>query len=93
MPTLLDGLTVELILNSDYFRGRLCAAFRRAARHAMCRSSWCRSWNGCAMNLAISIRVLSRLYHSAASSAGLTLVLVCTLAPRGITDGEGPRGE
>jgi hypothetical protein len=31
MPTLLDGLTVELILNSDYFRGRLCAAFRRAA--------------------------------------------------------------
>jgi hypothetical protein len=29
----------------------------------------------------------------AASSAGLTLVLVCTLAPRGITDGEGPRGE
>ncbi|HZD88980.1 MAG TPA: hypothetical protein VE224_02695, partial [Pseudolabrys sp.] len=31
MPTLLDGLTVELILNSDYFRGRVCAAFRRAA--------------------------------------------------------------
>jgi integrase len=31
MPTLLDGLTVELILSSDYFRGRLCAAFRRAA--------------------------------------------------------------
>ena len=31
MPTLLDGLTVELILNSDYFRGRVCTAFRRAA--------------------------------------------------------------
>jgi hypothetical protein len=31
MPTLLDGLTVELMLNSDYFRGRVCAAFRRAA--------------------------------------------------------------
>ena len=31
MPTLLDGLTVELILSSDYFRGRVCAAFRRAA--------------------------------------------------------------
>jgi hypothetical protein len=31
MPTLLDGLTVELILNSDHFRGRVCDAFRRAA--------------------------------------------------------------
>ena len=30
MPTLLDGLTVELMLSSDYFRGRLCSAFRRA---------------------------------------------------------------
>ncbi len=31
MPSLLDGLTVQLILNSDYFRGRVCEAFRRAA--------------------------------------------------------------
>lgn len=31
MPTLLDGLTVQLILNSDYFRGRICEVFRRAA--------------------------------------------------------------
>jgi hypothetical protein len=31
MPTLLDGLTVDLMLNSDYFRGRVCTAFRRAA--------------------------------------------------------------
>lgn len=31
MPTLLDGLTVELIVNSDYFRQRVCDAFRRAA--------------------------------------------------------------
>jgi hypothetical protein len=31
MPTLLDGLTVQLILTSDYFRGRVCDAFRRAA--------------------------------------------------------------
>ncbi|MGE0650696.1 MAG: hypothetical protein AB7P12_02945 [Alphaproteobacteria bacterium] len=31
MPTLLDGLTVELILESDHFRGRVCDAFRRAA--------------------------------------------------------------
>lgn len=30
MPSLLDGLTVQLILNSDYFRGRICEAFRRA---------------------------------------------------------------
>jgi len=30
MPSLLDGLTVQLILNSDYFRGRVCEAFRRA---------------------------------------------------------------
>ena len=30
MPTLLDGLTVQLILKSDYFRGRVCEAFRRA---------------------------------------------------------------
>jgi hypothetical protein len=30
-PSLLDGLTVQLILASDYFRGRLCHAFRRAA--------------------------------------------------------------
>jgi hypothetical protein len=30
MPTLLDGLTVQLILSSDYFRGRVCVAFRRA---------------------------------------------------------------
>jgi hypothetical protein len=31
MPTLLDGLFIELILESDYFRGRVCDAFRRAA--------------------------------------------------------------
>jgi hypothetical protein len=31
MPTLLDGLTVQLILSSDYFRGQVCAAFQRAA--------------------------------------------------------------
>jgi hypothetical protein len=31
MPSLLDGLTVRLILTSDYFRGRVCEAFRRAA--------------------------------------------------------------
>jgi len=31
MPSLLDGLTVQLILNSDYFRGRVCDAFRNAA--------------------------------------------------------------
>jgi hypothetical protein len=31
MPTLLDGLTVQLILTSDYFRGKVCDAFRRAA--------------------------------------------------------------
>lgn len=31
MPTLLDGLTVQLILNSDYFRAQVCAAFARAA--------------------------------------------------------------
>jgi hypothetical protein len=31
LPTLLDGLTVQLILTSDYFRGRVCDAFRRAA--------------------------------------------------------------
>ena len=31
MPTLLDGLTVELIVTSDYFRQRVCDAFRRAA--------------------------------------------------------------
>lgn len=31
MPSLLDGLTVQLILTSDYFRGRVCEAFRRAA--------------------------------------------------------------
>lgn len=30
MPTLLDGLTVQLILTSAYFRGRVCEAFRRA---------------------------------------------------------------
>jgi hypothetical protein len=30
MPTLLDGLTVQLILNSSYFRSRVCDAFRRA---------------------------------------------------------------
>jgi hypothetical protein len=30
MPSLLDGLTVQLILSSDYFRGRVCDAFRRA---------------------------------------------------------------
>jgi hypothetical protein len=30
MPTLLDGLTVQLILSSSYFRGRVCDAFRRA---------------------------------------------------------------
>ena len=30
-PSLLDGLTVQLILTSDYFRGRVCDAFRRAA--------------------------------------------------------------
>jgi hypothetical protein len=30
MPSLLDGLTVQLILNSDYFRGRVCEAFKRA---------------------------------------------------------------
>jgi hypothetical protein len=30
MPTLLDGLTVQLILTSSYFRGRVCDAFRRA---------------------------------------------------------------
>jgi len=30
MPTLLDGLTVQLILNSDYFRGRVCRAFQQA---------------------------------------------------------------
>jgi hypothetical protein len=39
MPTLLDGLTVQLILTSDYFRGRVCDAFRRAGggaqRHAI----------------------------------------------------------
>ncbi len=31
MPTLIDGLIVQLILNSDYFRGKVCAAFRRAS--------------------------------------------------------------
>jgi hypothetical protein len=31
MPTLLDGLTVQLVLTSDYFRDRVCEAFRRAA--------------------------------------------------------------
>jgi hypothetical protein len=31
MPTLLDGLTAELIVTSDYFRQRVCDAFRRAA--------------------------------------------------------------
>jgi hypothetical protein len=31
MPTLLDGLFVELILESDHFRARVCDAFRRAA--------------------------------------------------------------
>jgi hypothetical protein len=31
MPTLLDGLFIELLLNSDHFRGRVCDAFRRAA--------------------------------------------------------------
>ena len=31
MPTLLDGLIVQLLLNSDYFRGKVCAAFRRAS--------------------------------------------------------------
>ena len=31
MPSLLDGLTVQLIVDSDYFRGRVCEAFRRAA--------------------------------------------------------------
>jgi hypothetical protein len=31
MPTLLDGLTVQLILTSDYFRSRVCEAFHRAA--------------------------------------------------------------
>jgi hypothetical protein len=30
MPTLIDGLIVQLILNSDYFRSNLCSAFRRA---------------------------------------------------------------
>jgi hypothetical protein len=30
MPTLLDGLTVELIVTSDHFRGRVVEAFRRA---------------------------------------------------------------
>ncbi len=30
-PTLLDGLFVQLILNSDYFRGQLCHAFRQAS--------------------------------------------------------------
>jgi hypothetical protein len=31
MPTLLDGLMVQLILNSDYFRVQVCAAFQRAS--------------------------------------------------------------
>jgi hypothetical protein len=31
MPTLIDGLMVQLILNSDYFRGKVCGAFRRAS--------------------------------------------------------------
>jgi hypothetical protein len=31
MPTLIDGLIVQLILNSDYFRGKVCDAFRRAS--------------------------------------------------------------
>jgi len=31
MPTLLDGLFIELILESDHFRDRVCDAFRRAA--------------------------------------------------------------
>jgi hypothetical protein len=31
MPTLLDGLMVQLILNSDYFRIQVCAAFQRAS--------------------------------------------------------------
>jgi len=30
MPTLLDGLTIQLTLTSSYFRGRMCDAFRRA---------------------------------------------------------------
>ena len=30
MPTLIDGLMVQLICNSDYFRGQVCRAFRRA---------------------------------------------------------------
>lgn len=31
MPTLLDGLMIQLILNSDYFRAQVCAAFQRAS--------------------------------------------------------------
>jgi hypothetical protein len=31
MPTLIDGLIVQLLLNSDYFRGKVCDAFRRAS--------------------------------------------------------------
>jgi hypothetical protein len=31
MPTLLDGLMIQLILNSDYFRVQVCAAFQRAS--------------------------------------------------------------
>jgi hypothetical protein len=31
MPTLIDGLIVQLILNSEYFRGNVCEAFRRAS--------------------------------------------------------------
>jgi len=31
----LDGLTVQLILDSDYFRGRVCEAFRRAAEEGL----------------------------------------------------------
>jgi len=34
MPTLLDGFTVQMILNSDYFRGQVCDA------QALDRS-WC----------------------------------------------------
>jgi hypothetical protein len=30
MPSLIDGLIVQLILNSDYFRGKVCDAFRGA---------------------------------------------------------------
>jgi len=31
MPSLIDGLIVQLILNFDYFRGKVCDAFRRAS--------------------------------------------------------------